>query len=157
LTWKEDIEKLKGDFLHKAQLADLVEDKQARKEKERRASGLSDIPVGQMIDQAMYIRDELLPAVEKKKGGKEGADYKFFSEVFRSLLYAVVMADRYEFQARELGYAKLTGQIVKEQLEYFQRELVKYTTLEDLFRSDALDHYAQGVKNRAEDLLKGKK
>lgn len=153
----DDLAKIKAEFLHKAQLGDLVEDAEARKEKARRASGLSDVPVGQMIDQAIYIRDELLPAVERKKGGKDSADYIFFSGVFRSLLSAVVMADRYEFLQREVGYAKLTGSIVKDRLQYLEQELLKYTTLEDLFRSDALDSYAQGVKNRAEDLLKRKK
>lgn len=156
MSWTADLEKMKAEFLHKAQLSDLVEDAEARKEKARRAGGLSDIPVHQMIDQATYIRDELLPAVERKKGGKESPDYVFFSGVYRSLLYAVVMSDRLDYYLRELGMAKLTGQIVKEQLLYHQRELEKYITLEDLYLSDALDRYAQGVKNRAEDLLRRK-
>jgi hypothetical protein len=157
VTWKEDIEKKKAEFLHRAQVEDMVDDKEQRQEKARRAAGLSDIPVSRMIDNAMYIRDQLLPQIEKKKGGKEGSDYEFFTQVFRSLLYAVVLSDRYDFLNRELQHGKLIGVILKERVEYFERELLKYTTLEDLFHGDALDRYAQGVKNRAEDLLKGKK
>ena len=148
---------MKAELLHKAQLADLVDDGTARKEKARRAAGLSDVPVSQMIDQAIYIRDELLPAVEKKKGGRESADYEFFANVFRSLLYAIVLSDRYDFLNREVQHGKFAGVLVRERVEYLERELLKYTTLEDLYHSDALDLYAQGIKNRAEELLKRRK
>ena len=54
---------------------------------------LEDIPLRKFYEQAQYIEKTLLPAIEKKSGNKS-ADYQFFSEVYKSLLYAVMIVDR---------------------------------------------------------------
>ena len=45
------------------------------------------------FDQAQYIDNELLPKIIKTRG-IEHPDYIFFREVYKSLLYAVMVADR---------------------------------------------------------------
>lgn len=131
---------------------------QSPEEKEnvkKHAAGLSGIPVKKMIDQAIYIDEELLPKI-KKKGGEKSADYIFFQEVKENLLYAIMLADRHDHLWLRNTQLKVSHQIALENIAILEGELQKYTTLEDLFYSDALDKYADVIKKRAAELLKKK-
>lgn len=137
----------------KEALREKTEEERARDKKT--ASGLDGIPVKKMMDQALYLKNELLPGIEKKRG-KTHPDYEFFEGVMESLVYAVVLADRYETLERRNINLRIWKQLQQDNLEVMERELNKFQALEDLFLTDSLDRYADGVKARIADLLKGK-
>jgi len=134
------LEKIKADLLLRQSLEDVA--KSVRDKKIGR--GVNDIPVKKIIDAVDYIEKNLLPAV-KKKGGEASADYEFFSSLIKYLLYAIVVTDRYDYLVE--------GQIQREHMELMERELRKYNALEDLYLTDALDLYAQRIKDAAQDRL----
>ena len=148
----ESLEKIKAELLHKARLNDMLDPEIEKKKRERIAKGLSDVPVNQMIEQVLYIDENLLKRIEKK-GGKESADYAFFAEVRRSLLWAIVLSDRYDSLNARYTSLKVQEMLCRENLELFARELQKFQTLEEIFLTNALDSVAQGVKNRVDGLL----
>lgn len=111
------------------------------------------MPVKQMYDQALYIDKDLLPRIEQQKG-KEHADYKFFKNVYRSLLWAIVVEDRHEWMLRKLQQSEQLKKIFEEKCLQAERELQRYTTLEDLYLSDSLDRMATIVKNNVDQLIK---
>jgi hypothetical protein len=114
------------------------------------------IPIKKMHDQALHIFNHILPEVEKKRG-KDSADYKFFREVYRSLLWAIVVVDRNDFLVRKWQNSSMMLEIFKQRSEAAERELQKYTTMEDLYLSEAMDHIAAGVKNRVDMLIQNEK
>lgn len=147
------LDKIKHDILLKN--ATREKTSEDRENIKKHAAGLSGIPVKKMMDQAIHIDEEILPRI-KKKSGEKSADYLFFDEVKDNLLYAIMLADRHDMLWRMNTQLKISHQISLENIAILEGELLKYTTLEDLFFSDALDKYADVIKQRAKDLLKGK-
>jgi len=148
------ISQLKADLLARATLNELTEEE--KKTQAKVAKGITDIPVKKMMDQILYIREELLPGIEKKRG-KSSPDYEFFEGVADSLIYAIIMADRFDHIEAKNTRLRMYSVLQRDHLELLEKELQKYTTLEDLIFTDFLDRYADSVKSRVESLLKDKK
>lgn len=121
----------------------------------RMSRELERMPVKVMIDQVNYIDKQLLPAV-KKKGGAESEDYKFFSGLINSLLWAIMVKDRFDRLERMYGHQALHLHIVKQEAQLLKGELDKYTTMEDLWHSGSIEQVLKGIQQRAEDLLNKK-
>jgi hypothetical protein len=153
MSIRDDISKLRRELLMKEALREKTEEERARDKKT--AAALDGIPVKKMMDQALYLRNELLPAIEKKKN-KTHPDYEFFNGVMESLVYAIILADRYDTLERRNINLRIWKQLQQDNLELMERELSKYQTLEELCLTESLDRYADGVKARVTDLLKGK-
>ena len=137
----------------KEALREKTEEERSRDKK--MAAGLDGIPVKKMMDQTLYIDKELLPGIEEKRG-KDHPDYEFFAGVRDSLLYAIILADRYETLETRNIHLRVWKQLQQENLDLLERELSKFQTLEELYLTDSMDRYAQGVKERVKDLLKPK-
>jgi hypothetical protein len=118
--------------------------------------GMADIPVGKMLNQAQFIQENLLPRL-KKKGGDTTPDYLFFVDVYKSLLWSILVVDRLDIVKGELSKYKTYNVLFREHIQLLEAELQKYTTMEDIYLTDALDRYAQGVKSRVEALLRKEK
>jgi hypothetical protein len=116
------------------------------------AKFIDSIPIKKFYDQALYIDRTLLPEIEKRRG-KQSADYQFFTDVFKSLLYAIAVLDRYETMDRRLYDITARLKYYQQENEVMAKDLQKYCTLEDLFFTDGLDRYAEIIKQRAADLL----
>jgi hypothetical protein len=116
---------------------------------------LSDIPVRKFYDQAQYIEKTLLPAIEKKTGNKS-ADYQFFQGVYDSLLYAVMILDRQNSLLLKFQQARQWNEFLQARADLCEKELLKYTTLEDLWTIDAGNKYAQAVARNVQNLLTNK-
>ena len=143
-----DLEKIKADLLLKASLEDI-----AKGERDRKIGrGVSDIPVKKIIDAVDYIDKQLLPAI-RKKSGESSADFEFFQSVQKHLLYCIAVTDRYEYLQGRYVRLKVEHQLTLEHLQLMERELEKYNALEDLYLTDALDLYAQRVKDAARDRM----
>ena len=152
----EKLEEIKRSLLEKHQLDVITNPEKSRDRDQRMIKAMRDIPVSKFIEQVLYLRNEMLPAIEKKKG-KTSPEFVFFESVERSLLWAITCVDRYEFLAMKYTSQKVTNQIQEENLALFERELSKFQALEDIFLTDALDRYAEGVKAKAGAMLAGKK
>jgi hypothetical protein len=147
------LEIIKASLLLKAQLEELSMTTDERDAKKIGASGVENIPVKKMIDQALHIKENMLPRIEKKSG-KDHADYIFFASVHRNLLYAIVLVDRYDTLQARFTREKVGRMLAVENVALLEAELEKYCTLENFFLSSGLDHVAKGIKTRAEGLLK---
>lgn len=115
---------------------------------------LDEIPLRKFYDQAQYIEKTLLPAIEKKSG--QGTDYVFFKDVYKSLLYAVMIVDRDRTLVMRLQQSNQLQGFYKGIAEQNERELLKYTTMEDIWLNNAGEKIAGGIRQRVEDLLTNK-
>jgi hypothetical protein len=120
-----------------------------------RKFNLEDIPLRKFYEQAQYIEKTLLPAIEKKSGAKS-ADYEFFTSVYKSLLYAIMIVDRDKHIIMKWQHCNQLNSFLQQRVDLAERELLKYTTMEDLYITGALDHIAAGVAQRVDDLLTNK-
>lgn len=116
---------------------------------------LDEIPLRKFYDQAQYIEKTLLPAIGRKSGAAS-ADYQFFQDVYKSLLYAVMIADRERSLVMRLQHEKQLSQFYQVRADLAERELLKYTTLEEIWITGAKDRIAAGIRQRVEDLLTNK-
>jgi hypothetical protein len=121
-------------------------------DRQKMVKGMKDVPVAKMIDAVNFIDKNLLPAVKKKSGDKS-ADYEFFTNVIDYLLWAIVIADRYDALEGRWVRQRMQIKLLEEQLDLVEKELLKYTTLEDLFFTSGLDEYAKRIKDAAADRL----
>ena len=114
---------------------------------------VDDIPLKKFYEQAEYIEHVMLPKVETARG-KNSADYKFFVEVYRSLVYAVMIVDRGDRLIRQCQHLRQFNTFLQERADLAERELSKYTAMEDLLLTDGMDKIAAAVKQRIEDTFK---
>lgn len=156
MSTMQDIERIKKGLLDAVFMDDLLKSPEERESIKKTAQGMEDLGVKQMIDQAQFIKENLLPRV-KKKQGEDSADYIFFKSVFDSLLRAVLLSDRFDTVQGQLLRAKIYNILSRDHIQLLEAELQKYTTLEDIFLSDSLNRYAKSVKTRVDALLKGGK
>ena len=122
-------------------------------DRDKLVKGMREVPVAKMIDAVNFIDKNLLPAVKKKSGDKS-ADFEFFTNVIDYLLWAIVIVDRYETLEMKWTGQKLEIQVLREYLQIYEKEIGKYTALEDLMWSSSLDLYAKRIKDTAADRLK---
>lgn len=150
------LDKIKSDLLERHRMQALMEPEKFKRENERLSKGIRDIPVNKFIAHIQYIEKELMPAVEKRRG-KESAHYQFFEELCRSLVWCVILCDRYDFlEGRNINY-RIENLILKDNIRLFEAELQKFCAVEDSFFTDFLNRYADTIKSRAEGLLKDRK
>ncbi len=114
---------------------------------------LEDIPLKKFYEQAEYIENVYLPKLEQTRG-KESGDYKFFVEMYRSLVYAVMIVDRGDRLIRQCQQLKQFNTFLQQRADLAERELSKYTAMEDLLMTDGMDKIAAAVKQRIEDTFK---
>jgi hypothetical protein len=115
---------------------------------------LDAMPVNQMINSINYIADHLIPAIKKKRGEAGSADVKFFEKICDLLYSGIVLHDRVKFLEQKLLNTKVDYLLCRDKMELYERELNKYTTLEDLWLTEGFDHIAKGIQARAEDILR---
>src|SRR5579863_8425772 len=141
----EALDKLRREMIEKHRLWAIANPEEHAAESKRLAKGLQDIPEKKMFDQLQYITKELLPAVRKK--GK-ASDAEFFEELSRSMAYAIILVERYDYLYGRFINSRIDVALLKDRLEMTERELEKYTTMEDLYLSDFLNRYSDVVAER---------
>lgn len=114
-----------------------------------------DVPIREFYDKAQYIEKTLLPAVERKSG-KKSVDYQFFEQTFKALLYGAIMIDRNDMLIRKVQQLKQQIDILQARVDISERELLKYTTLEDLMLTESNDRLAASIARKIENSLKEK-
>jgi hypothetical protein len=116
---------------------------------------LDEIPLRKFYDQAQYIEKILLPKIAESRGESHD-DYKFFCDVYRSLLYAVMIVERGNNLILKMQHVNQFNALLQARADLAERELMKYTTMEDLLMTDGLDRIAYETKRRVENLLTNK-
>lgn len=117
--------------------------------------GIENVPVNMIFKQAQYIENNLLPKIESQHG-KDSEQYRTFRDIFKSLLWCIAVIDRYDALKMKCINTRLLMEFYRDNAEKTERELMKYTTMEDFFLSDALDIISDGIKKRTDDLLNPK-
>jgi hypothetical protein len=133
-------------------IADKIDEKKTQNLAAGDKFRLHEIPARRFMDQAQYVENKILPLIEKREG-KESVQYKYFQEIFDSLLYSIMVKDREGNLLNKLQQLQQINIILTERLAFCEKELLKYATMEDLYLTEAHIHIANGVKQRAEDLL----
>lgn len=131
--------------LEKLEGRDLVD---ANRKALARMQGL---PTNRILSIVQYLQDQIIPAV-KKRSGDSSKELELFTEIVDLLFWSILSDERAEYMSRQLGMAKLEKEILLERLRITESELSKYQTLEDLYTTDFLDHYAEGVRKRMADM-----
>lgn len=114
-----------------------------------------DVPIKKFYDQAQYIEKTLLPAVERKSGDRS-ADYQFFAETFKCLLYGAIVIDRNDMLIRKIQHLMQQIDILQVRVDISERELLKYTTLEDIMLTESNDKLSANIARKIENSIKEK-
>lgn len=154
---KVDSERLKtGKLLADAQWkADLSEVEKARYKESMKI--LEGMPGGKIRSQIQYIEKTLLPAVESRRGGKASPDYVFFESLISSLRWCLVLYERVDALMRADTLMQLERQVLLERVQLYEKELNKFTTLEDLYMREMFEVYDRGVQERLRSVFEAKK
>jgi len=121
------------------------------------AKGMEDIPVNRMMRKFQEIDSVVLPAIARKAIGAENSpEYESFTEIAEFLLWAIMIADRYEAIMRKAVEAAQLREFFQEKAAFYESELLKYTTIENLFFTDSLETYGRAVAKQVDQLRKTK-
>lgn len=99
------------------------------------ARAFEKVPQVKFIEQAQYIKNVLLPKIAATRGA-ESSDYKFHYAVFESLMYSITVVDRDQSIRLMISNEKILNEFLQKRLAFYQTELQKYTTLENLTISE---------------------
>lgn len=118
---------------------------------------LAKMPGAKINEQILYLEKNILPAIASRKGGGASPDYIFFAGLIQSLKWTLVMYDRMDALMRKDSLLHLEVTILRERMILLERELLRYTTLEDLYLTDFVDKYDGAVRDRLKSVVEGKK
>jgi len=139
-------EKLKSEMWFAAHTRE-ISDTGNNTEMSAKMRSIEDIPVKRMYDNSQYLENILLPKIEAARG-KDSEDYKLFSDIQKNLLWAIMLASRFEQQLKKNGSIALQLAIKTELCNLLQSELLKYTTIEDLLFSSGMDNLALSIAKK---------
>jgi len=114
--------------------------------------GLKNAPVSKMMSEAQYLENIMLPKIMTNRGA-DSKEYKFYSGVLDSLLWAILIVDRYERLQTLHCNSQLLAEFYKEQMTLSHRELAKYDAAEDLLLTDSMNRYMQAAATRVKDKM----
>ena len=137
-------------------ITDKIDQARTENLSEGKKFSLDQIPIKKFYDQAIYIEKMLLPAIEKKSG-KQSADYLFFTDVYKSLLYGALIVDRVNDMALKNQRLMQLNKIYQADILMLEKSILKYTTMEDLYLTSGLDKIAADIARKVEIMLTEKK
>lgn len=124
---------------------------------------IDDIPIRKFYDQSQHIYNKILPGIVQREYAKnpkadptKSADYIFFHDTYKCFLYAVMILDRDRYYIKKMQRMKQMNDFLESRVSIAERELLKYTTLEDVWISEGYELISESVRKRVEDLLKTK-
>ena len=128
----EEIPKASRDCIS-FQLANNNQEPIAENESNQQAlqRAFDEVPQKKLIEQAQYLKEVMLPAIEKNRG-LESKDYKFYYAVFESLMYSIAILDRDYIFRYQLSNEKLMNEFLQKKIIFYELELQRYTTIESL-------------------------
>ena len=151
---KKSMNQIKSDLWLAASLRNAKDGNYSDRQK-KIAKGVESVAVGEVYNQAMYMDKVLLPRIAEQRG-KDSGDYKYFCGVFKTVLWSICVVDRNELMEARYYRLSMQHEILLQHSEKLERLFNKYAALEDLFLSSGLDVMAQGIAERAADLLNKK-
>lgn len=149
MTIPKSLEEVQQEIKKRAVTRNLV-DQQAHDDK--LVEGLRNVPQRQLLEKAQYLENVILPKVEQSTG-TESENYKFYRGLQDAILWCLLIMDRYDFLQRKFAEVNMQNKWLQEEVKRYENELLKYTTMEDLLYTDAMDQYKKAVMTRAENLL----
>lgn len=116
-------------------------------------SGMAAVPENKMWHDAQYLINDLLPRIEKGKGA-DSAEYKFFRGLLETIVWCLNIRQWHDKLQLAYNHEKLLRGIYQEKAELYESELLKYKTVEELTRAEALEEFRKAVLTRSEDFMK---
>lgn len=124
-------------------------------EQQKLSDGLQNVPIKQMLDQIQYMENIMLPKIKANRG-ENSEDYKFYSGLCNSLLWACLIHDRYDaLQTRATGL-QIQNEFLRERLATAEKTLDRWYAAEDIIMNKTLNQYSAAISRRAEELLKNR-
>lgn len=108
-----------------------------------------------MWQQVQWMHEIILPKVLQNRG-VDSIEYKNYVGIRNSLIWSMLILQQYERVLMQIGQERQKLDYYIKQNAWFEQELTKYRTVEQLFGTEALQHIKDGIINRALDLLDSK-
>jgi hypothetical protein len=150
----EDIQRLKASLQLKADI-DAVVTGEGRVWADIKKV-MDKLPAQQMVNAIQYLERQILPSV-KKRSGESSPDYKFFSELIELLEWSALIYDRCKRLQTMYANLQLENTLLRERVVVYEKALNEYTTVEDLWLMDSMQHVEKGILARLESKLGTKK
>lgn len=124
--------------------------KQSAADTNKLIDALEIVPQHKMLEDAQYLMNDLVPRIQRSKG-EDSAEYKFFRGLIDTIMWSIFIMERYENLLQKFQHTELLSEIYKGRMDLAERELLKYTTIEDLTRSNAIKDFQEAIMKRSED------
>ena len=102
-----------------------------------------EIPQVKFLNNAQYLSNVVLPELANKRG-TDSSSYKMYFEIFECLMYALKIIDRDQQLNVRLSNDKLLIEFYLKRILFYESELQKYTTMENLLFTET----AKSITNK---------
>lgn len=110
--------------------------------------GLNLIPVHKVLQHLQYLQNTILPAVEKRNGGAS-TEYQHFKGITDALVWAINTNGYHDRLMMELSNERLLCEFYRDKCLFYQNELMRYTTREDLAYEETFKATSRAMVGRA--------
>jgi len=119
-------------------------------------NGMAVVPESTLWALVQWMQEVQLPKIEQHRG-KDSIEYKNYTGIRDAVIWSLYIAGQYEnLLAKNTRDRQLLGYYVEANAR-LEKELLKYTTIEELLTSDAIEVFKQSIVSRALDILNVKK
>ena len=122
--------------LKRSMLSDEERKTKEQDEDEKLKRAYADIPETKIISQAYYLKEQMLPRIAEKRG-EDSEDYQFYFSLLKSLMYMLAVLGRDYRIRHQLSNEKLMREFYQNKCTFYESELMKYTTIENLITSES--------------------
>lgn len=116
-------------------------------------NGIKEMPIAKIYQQMQYLQTHVLPQALQKLGA-DSESYKFYQGLLHSLAWAIYVQEELNFLKLKYSRERVVGKIFKDMYEAMEKELQRYTTLEQLYAQMATDSIKDGMVNNALDIVR---
>jgi hypothetical protein len=138
----QSLESKKHDLAYKAVVRNLTTLTQTEQEGLRQ--GLMEVPVYKIYQHAQYVQNQLLPRIEKSKGIASD-EYLHFKGIHDTLIWCIHVMDLQERILYQYSNEKLLSEFYREKCIFYERELQRHTTREELLMGETNRACAQAI------------
>jgi hypothetical protein len=114
------------------------------------------VPEGEMWRMVQWLHEIILPKVAEFRG-VDSVEYKNYCTVRDSVIWSMYVMQMHERLLQGVGRNKQMLDFFRERAVFYENELLKYTTAEQLLQGEALQAYRVGIVANALSLLEENK
>jgi len=146
----QTLEQIRENIRGKVFVDNLV--KQSNGNKQKLFNAMAIVPETKIWNLVQWMHEVILPKIAVARG-EDSVEFGNYTAIRDALIMAMYISGAYERQLLQHGHLQLENQLLRERVVIAERELQRFTTVEELAIKDGIQVYQDSLIQRALNML----